>query len=342
MLRTLVGTWTRNAGLGLSPLLLTLSFLTGFCGADDKDPSAPDAQAAALLHGVAALPPSVKPGECYALVRYAAQFESIQERVLVKPEVVRYEIVPAEFKEVEKEVIVKPETVSYEIIPAQFESKEIEVVVAPEFTKLSATEPVLQAEERKLETRPGRLGLRLDANPFDLGSQISGGVLNLFQDPGETTAYKRNLLIKPASVAQEKVARAVEKVVTQVLVKPAEVKEVKVPAEIKKVKVRELVRPSTKKEVKTPAEYGTVTFQKLIAPEKIVWQRVLCSTKLNAPMLTEIQNKLKEKGVDPGTANGELNEATKNAIAKYQANHRLAEGGLTYEFLEHLGVKAPE
>ncbi len=292
-----------------------------------------------MLAGLAELPPDAKPGECYLRVRVPAKFETTEERLLVKPEVIRYEVVPAEFKEVEKEVIVKPESITYEVIPAQYETKEVEVVIAPEFTKMSATEPVFQPEDNKVETRAARLALKLDANPFSTNGAANSEVLSVANDPAEIKAYTRNLLIKPAQVQQEKVPRAIEKVATQVLVKPAEVKEVKVPAEIKKVMVRELVRPATKKEIKIPAEYTTVTRQRLIAPEKIMWQRVLCPADMTPTMLTTIQNKLKEKGVDPGEVNGQLTDATKAAVTQYQTQHNLAQGGLTYELLKHLGIQ---
>ena len=307
--------------------------------ADEKAAQqANDPQVAALMAAMSELPP-VKPGECYVRVKVPAKFETTEERLLTKPESIRYEITPAEFKEVEKEVVIKPESITYEIVPAQYETKEVEVVVAPEFTKISATEPQFQPEESKVELRAARMVLKLDANPFSASGPANSEVLSLAQDPAETKPYTRNLLTKPAQVQQEKVPRAIEKVATQVLVKAAEVKEVKVPAEVKKIVVRELVRPATKKEIKTPAEYTTVTRQRLIAPEKIVWQRILCTADLTPALVTSIQTKLKEKGCDPGELNGQITDTTRTAITHYQSQHSLAQGGLTYEFLEHLGIK---
>jgi hypothetical protein len=324
------------AALSLSVIALT----SHVSRADEKPTPAPtDPQVAALLAGLAELPPEAKPGECYLRVRLPAKFETTEERLLVKPEAIRYEVVPAEFKEIEKEIVLKPESITYEIVPAQYETKEVEVVLAPEFTKINATEPVFQAEDNKVETRAARLALKLDVNPFSAVGPQNAEVLSLANDPAEIKAYTRNLLIKPAQVQQEKVPRAIEKVATQVLVKPAEVKEVKVPAEVKKVMVRELVRPATKKEIKIPAEYTTITRQRLLAPEKVVWQRVLCTADMTPAMITNIQTKLKEKGVDPGELNGQLTDATKAAVTKYQTQNNLAQGGLTYELLKHLGIQ---
>ncbi len=309
-------------------------------GADDPQTKAADPQLSTLLAAMTELPPEVKPGECYVRVKVPAKYETIEERLLVKPESVRYEIMPAEFKMVEKEVVVKPESITYEIVPAEYESKEFEVVVAPEHTQITATEPEFQSEENKVETRAARLVLKLDANPLSAGGLLSNGeVLSLAQDPAEVKTYTRSLLIKPAQVKQEKVAPAIEKIATQVLVKPAEVKEVKVPAEIRKLMVRELVRPATKKEIKVPAEYTTVTRSRLVSPERIVWQRILCASEMTPEMITAIQTKLKEKGVEPGELNGQLSDATKAAIGQYQSQNALAQGGLTFELLDHLGIK---
>jgi hypothetical protein len=320
--------------------LSIFAFTSHASHADEKPAPAPtDPQVAALLAGLAELPPEAKPGECYLRVRLPAQFETSEERLLVKPEAIRYEVVPPEFKDVEKEIVIKPESITYEVVPAQYETKEVEVVLAPEFTKINATEPVFQPEDNKIETRAARLALKLDVNPFSSVGPQHAEVLSLSNDPAEIKAYTRNLLIKPAQVQQEKVPRAIEKVATQVLVKPAEVKEVKVPAEVKKVLVRELVRPATKKELKLPAEYTIVTRQRLVAPEKIVWQRVLCTAEMTPAMITNIQTKLKEKGVDPGELNGQLTDPTKAAVTQYQTQNNLAQGGLTYEFLKHIGIQ---
>ncbi len=327
--------------------LIMASELTIALRADEKpaEASAPktaaqavDPQVAALWAAMNELPPAVKPGECYVRVRIPAKFESTEERVLVKPEAIRYEVTPAEFKESEKEIVIKPESITYEIVPAQFETKEVEVLVAPDFTKMTATEPLFQSEEKQVETRAARLALKLDANPLGAGGALNTEVLSLAQDPSEIKSYTRHLLTKPAQVQQEKVSRIVEKIATQVLVKAAEVKEIKVPAEVKKVMVRELVRPATKKEIKIPAEYTTVSRQRLINPERIVWQRIVCAAQMTPELLTSMQTKLKEKGVDPGELNGQLSDATKAAIVSYQTQHSLAQGGLTYEFLNHLGI----
>jgi hypothetical protein len=223
--------------------------------------------------------------------------------------------------------------VSYEVVPAVYETKEIEVVVAPEHTKLAASEPQFQSEEAKREVKPSQLNLKIENNEV-------GELLSFLQEDAQYKVYARNLLIKPSQVQQEKVAKSVEKVATQVLVKPAEVKEVKVPAEVKKYKVKELTRPATKKEVKVPAEYATITRQKLISPEQIVWLRVVCATKVTPEFVMQIQTKLKEKGIEVAN-DGMLNDATKAAIVQYQTKNNLTVGGLTYPFLEHLGVVAP-
>ncbi len=308
---------------------LTGNLLTG------QEPAQP---APTQSTGLEALPPNIKPGECYVRVLQPAKFETTEERVLVKPEAIRYEIIPAEFKEVEKEVIIKPETVSYEIVPAQFETKEVEVIAAPDFSSISATEPEFQSENATVITRAARVALKLGENIFNRQEQMTGDVLCLINEDAESKTYVRNLLIKPAQFKQEKIAKTIEKVATQVLVKPAEVKEVKVPAEVKKFMVKELVRPATKKEVKIPAEYAMITKQRLVEPEKIAWQRVLCATNVTSEVIKSIQTKLKEKGIDSGEVNGDLNEPTKAAILQYQTQNNIAQGGLTYEFLEHIGL----
>ncbi len=314
--------------------LAAFNLLTPIAGAaQTPQANTPDAQTSAALANIEPTP-QIKPGECWVRVRVPAVIHSVEERVLIKPEYVRYEIVPAEFKEVEKEIVVKPESVTFEVVPAQYETKEVEVVVTPEHTKMGATEPQFLSEETKREVKPSLLTLKIENGD-------AGELVSFLKQDAEFKAYARHLLVKPSQVQTEKVARAVEKVATQVLVKAAEVKEVKVPAEVKKITVRELVKPATKKEIKVPAEYAMVTRQHIVTPDRVVWQRVVCPNSISPELIKQVQAKLKEKGIELPEPDGQWNDATKAAVSQFQDKSGLPKAGLSYPLLEQLGIAAP-
>ena len=70
------------------------------------------------------LPPGAKPGECYVRAVVPAQYEAVEERVLVKAASSRIEVTPAEFQDVEEQVLVRPATTRLETVPAVFEEVE--------------------------------------------------------------------------------------------------------------------------------------------------------------------------------------------------------------------------
>lgn len=307
---------------------------------EDNIPSASDLPRA-IIAGLGDLPPNAKPGECYVRVKNPAKYKTVDERVLIQPETVRYETVPAVFREVEKKVLIKPEFVRHEFIPAKFEKKMIAVELQPEHSKLTAVAAKFKTEEKKFESKPAREYWTVGADPLNPDPKMTKDILCLVQDPAEFIKYTQKVLQTAARVDQAKVAKREQMVETEVLVKPAEVKKITVPAEYKVVKVMELVTPARKQEIPVEAVYKTVKRKVLIAPEKLTWERVLCKTNITPEVIKSIQNALKKKGFDPGAVNGELNNATNNSIKKYQKENKLLEAGLSFEFLEHIGVKPP-
>ena len=65
-------------------------------------------------------PPDAKAGECYARVVLPAQYEEVEEQVMVKEPSEKITILPAEYEEVEKEIEVVPATKKLEPILASY------------------------------------------------------------------------------------------------------------------------------------------------------------------------------------------------------------------------------
>lgn len=307
------------------------------CPADGKaakvSPSVP------LLHHEAEFPADARAGECYVRVRRPARYRTEDVKVLLKEGSIQHELVPAVFKDVEKKILVKPESKRYEVIPAKFEEKMTEVVKIPEHKTLSSTAARFSDVKERVETRPERVLWKQGEDPLADVKGIVGKVWCLVRDEATFEEYTWQKLSSKAIVREHIVKSETQYVPTMVLVKPAQVKEIVEPAEYKTVKVRELVTPATVRENAVPAEYKTIQKQVLVQEEEVVWQRVLCDTNLTHDVIKKIQSRLNEKKYDCGRANGKLTDQTLNAVKKYQRDHKLGVGGLTYEFLEHLKVQ---
>jgi peptidoglycan hydrolase-like protein with peptidoglycan-binding domain len=124
----------------------------------------------------------------------------------------------------------------------------------------------------------------------------------------------------------------------QVVVKPATVREIEIPAEYQTVKVTKMVSPPQEKRISIPAEYETISRTEKVSDGYMEWKRVLCETNLTPDMVSKIQDALMKAGYDPGPVDGMLGAQTQSAIQSYQKSKGLAEGDLTYETVESLGV----
>lgn len=284
-------------------------------------------------------PLEAKSGECYVKVRRPAKFRTEKERVLVKEQSVRYEIVPAKFRDVEKKVLVKPESTRFEIIPAKFEKKIETVQTSPEFKRLSSTGAKFKSSKEKILVKPATAVWKKGTPPLSALQNVVSEVWCLVKEAAEYQSYTRQNVDARASVGEHVVDAESQDVETHVLVRPAEVKKIVEPAQYETVKTRELVSPAFSKEIVVQAEYKEVKRQVLVQAEEIVWQRVLCDTNLTPKVIRKIQDALKAKKYDYGKEKGKLTPATMKAIEKYQKDYKLSKGAITYEFLEHLKIE---
>lgn len=287
----------------------------------------------------ASFPATARAGECYVQVRRPAKYRTDTERVLIKEKSVCYEIKPAVFKDVEKKILVRPESIRYEVIPAKFEKKTVDIVKVPEFKKLSVAEAVFKRSKEKILTKAATAVWKKGEGTPDGVTNMISQVWCLVREAAEYHEYTRQNVATRAKLKTHDVDAEMDHIPTLVMVRPAKVKEIVEPAQYKTVVVRELVTPAISKEVFVPAEYKTVKREVLVQQEQVVWKRVLCDTNLTPDVIHRIQSALKAKKYDCGKVKGKLTAETRQAIAKYQQDYKLAKGAITYEFLEHLKIE---
>jgi hypothetical protein len=110
------------------------------------------------------------------------------------------------------------------------------------------------------------------------------------------------------------------------------------PATYKTIEKRVLIEPE-KPEYKTvPAQFETVTSSKVIQPESWEWRRILCETNMGPNSIARIQQALNAKGYDI-KVDGKLGNQTLGALNDYNRKNGLPTRGITYETLDHLGVR---
>lgn len=111
------------------------------------------------------------------------------------------------------------------------------------------------------------------------------------------------------------------------------------PAVYKTIEKRVLVEPERPEYKIIPAQYEKIMHTETIEAERLEWRRILCDTNVTPSVIKSIQNALNQKGFDAGKMDGEYGRKTNQAITAYQRKNGLAMNGLTYETIDHLGIK---
>ncbi len=193
---------------------------------------------------VSLTPPDAKPGECYARVVLPAQYETVEEKVMVKEPSEEISIVPAEYGTAEEEIEVIPATKKLTPVPATYnEVKEtIEVKPAIRTWKTSLKKKALPVSKTILAA--------IGAGGVDLNSS----------QPGD--CYKEYFVPRKFKTTTEDILVQNEHNKTEVI-----------PAEFEIVEKTIVTKAASKKTVEIPAVYEETEEQVLVEAEKTVWKK---------------------------------------------------------------------
>ena len=189
------------------------------------------------------LPPA-KPGQCYAKVMVPAQYESKEEKVLVREAAEKIDTIPAKYEWVEQKVTITPAQSKLVPVPAVYEEVTEKVEVSP--------------SQRQWVTDMGKKGLPV--SPALLSAAKAGGVPAAEAEPG--MCFKE--YYQPAQYKTE---------MKEVLVKQASEKVETIPASYEVVEEKVLVKEASKKIIEVPATYETMTSEVLVEPAKTIWKK---------------------------------------------------------------------
>ncbi|HHH18932.1 MAG TPA: peptidoglycan-binding protein [Campylobacterales bacterium] len=223
--------------------------------------------------------------------------------------------VPAKYKTIRKKVVKTPATTKVIEVPA-----ETKVIKVKKLVSEAKTETI-DIPEVKSNIQKIVLGTKATFSWIKVGNRVDQSLA--------PTGHQVCLVESPAK--QEKITKTV-------LDTPATTKEVTIEPTYKTIKVKKLVQKA--QEVKTPMEavYKMVDKREKVSESHQSWERILCQTNMNKEVILKIQNALKAKNYNPGKIDGVLGGDTRLALDKYQRDHSLATGGITYETLESLKV----
>lgn len=322
---------------------------------DDAQPGAEDIEAPAATAASSYRPKDAQPGECYARVFIPALYETTNERVLVKEESQRIEIVPARYETVEEQVEIKPATIRLEVVPAVYETVEEQVLVKPAVTETREVPAVFDTVTETKLVAPQRTEWKFVSDIDTSGSNVldtrvgsSGELMCLVELPAEYETIERQVVKEPARTITDVVEPAEYRTVEKtVLVTPATTREVVIPAEYRTVSVTRLVEEAQERRVDVPAEYETVMSSRKISDEDFDWRSVLCEVNMTREHVSAIQTALNETGCcqcgsgrNACAVDGIMGPCTLQAAQCFAKREELPWGRnfITLDVIEKLGV----
>lgn len=295
---------------------------------------------AQVSSGEELLPPNAKTGECYARVWVPPVYETETLDVLVREASSRIEVIPAKYEWGTEEVLTKEGYEKLEIVPAKYEWREEKIMVKPVRSQLVTVAPQYEWVEEKIVDRPAHTIWKKGQNPVSRVDGSTGEIMCLVEVPATYKIVRKKTLKAPATTKQQEIPAEYMTVRKRVLVQEETVKRTAIPAQYKTVKVQKLVTPPTEKKIEIPAEYNKVTKRKLVKDGSMEWRAILCETNMQGGLVSKIQRALKNAGFDPGPVDGAMGSGTLRAVESFQKSKGLAQGGITMETLEALGVRA--
>ena len=193
---------------------------------------------------VSLTPPNAVPGECYARVVSPAQYETIEEQVMIKEAAEEISIVPAEYGTAEEEIEVIPATKKLTPVPASYK----------EVTETIEVKPAVSTWKTSLKKKA------LPVSPEILAAAKASGVDLSSAQPGD--CYKEYFVPRKFKTSTEDVLVRNEHNETEVI-----------PPEFEIVEKTIVVKPASKEVVEVPAVYEETEEKVLVEAEKTVWKK---------------------------------------------------------------------
>ncbi|MDB5972697.1 MAG: putative peptidoglycan binding protein [Hydrocarboniphaga sp.] len=285
------------------------------------------------------LPLRARVGECYARVYTPPQFKTLSESVLKKAESERIEVIPERYEWDEQTVMVKPASERIvEVVPAQYRWEEQQLLVKPAAEKLEQVPATYKTTSERQLVKPASQQWKRGHGLVEKVDNLTGDIMCLVESPAEYREVTHSEVDQPATTRRSEIPAEYQTVRRQVLVKEAEVRKEEVPAQYQNIKVRRLVEPARENRIAIPAEYQILTRQEKIADGHMEWRGVLCETNATPDTVRALQQALKSAGYYSGPLDGRIGSGTADGVRRYQASQGMAQGGITLETLERLGV----
>lgn len=320
----------------MAAILLSIS-LPVMADHDDDDDDDGDGDVSSHIMGDN-LPADARPGECFAKVIIPPKFEEHTEEVLVREASSRTETIPAKYEWVDEEVLLQEETEKVEIVPETYKWVEEKRLVRPASTRIEVIPARYETITEQVIDTPARSVWKKGRGLIEKVDNATGEIMCLVEEPATYKTVTRQKLVEKERTEEIEIPAEYTTVRRRVIDQPAQVNKTVVPAVHKTMRVQKLVEEASTREVEIPAEYKTVTSKVQVESARLEWRSVLCETNMSPEIGYALQRALFARGYNPGRIDGVMGNDTLSALERFQKDNGLAQGGITMESLQALGI----
>lgn len=210
--------------------------------------------------------------------------------------------VPALITKVQKEAETKK--VKTKVLVS--DASEVREAVAEEFDSI----------DRQKISKPAQFSWIVAGQKPAFGAKPTGRTACFVDSPAKMAEYTRKVVKTPG--------RFVTKTISE---------------ETTNVEIEQVVTAAISAPYKDSATFETVERKIKVSDARIEWQPVLCQVNFSEDIIAQVQKALAREGFVPGPVDGIMGRGTTTAIGLYQKANKLADGGLTIETLEKLGIQ---
>jgi len=283
-------------------------------------------------------PDNPEPGKCYQKVVQPAQYRSVSEKVLVKPEGFKVKTIPAKFAMADDSVVVQEAVEKSIVVPATYKWIKEKVKVEDEKRILNPIPARYKTVAKKIQTKPEGYAWVKGSGPVQKVDSSTGEIMCYKKVPAQYKTVQERVLVSEASVDEKIIPARYSFVKKKVLDQPERIVKKQIPEVRRTIKVRKMIDEPKEIQVKVPAVYNTVMRKELVSPAVSKWSSILCRTNASRGKIAEVQKELKSAGFYKGPLDGIIGSGTNAAVLSFQRSKGLMTGGLTEETMSKLGV----
>jgi peptidoglycan hydrolase-like protein with peptidoglycan-binding domain len=293
--------------------------------------------------------PDAKPGECYARVMIAAQYETRYKDVTIDEGGERIDVSQPRFASQAERYVMRDAGVRYVVHQPVYKTVFERVLVRPAYERLMVNEAQYRTVTEQVVVAPARTAWKpgkslADWSGVKATKNTQGEVYCLVEIPAQTKTVSKRVLVRPQSVHTVMAPPVYRTLTRQVLVNQGGVEEVPLPAQYGQYTTQQLVQQATQHRSSLAPRTRRIAYSVMVRPERYGWIRVLCKTNATPAAISSVQSQLQQLGYYQGQLDGQLGLSTENAVREYQQAVGIPHGGyLSLDTIEALreGRTAP-